>query len=78
MQRFAFVLSLASFAGPFPSHSKIGVDQGLAHNIRNRRLEEILLEEPYRTIHPQAWAENTNPVCIRKCAKMQRSSRRGL
>ena len=59
-------------------YSKAGVDHGLAHNIRNRPLEEILLEEPYRTIYPQAWAENTNPVCIRKCAKMQRSSRRAL
>jgi len=59
-------------------YSKAGVDHSFAHNIRNRPLEEILLEEPYRTIYPQAWVENTNPICIRKCAKMQRSSRRAL
>ena len=46
--------------------------------IRHRALEEILLEEPYRTVYPQAWAEQTNPVCVRKCAKMQRSRRSSI
>lgn len=56
-------------------YSKAGVDHGFSHNIRHRALEEILLEEPYRTVYPQAWAEQSNPVCVRKCAKMQRSRR---
>jgi hypothetical protein len=37
---------------------------------RHRPQEEILLEEPYRTVYPQAWAQQANPVCVRKCAKM--------
>jgi len=59
-------------------YSQAGVDHELSHNIRHRPLEEILLEEPYRTVYPQAWAEQTNPVCVRKCAKMQRSRRSAL
>ena len=59
-------------------YSKAGVDQGLTHNIRHRPLEEILLEEPYRTVYPQAWAQQANPVCVRKCARMQRSRRSSL
>ena len=45
---------------------------------RHRPQEEILLEEPYRTVYPQAWAQQANPVCVRKCAKMQRSRRSSL
>jgi hypothetical protein len=59
-------------------YSRSGVSHSTEHNIRNRPLEEILLEEPYRTIYPQAWEAGSNPVCIRKCAKMQRSKRRAL
>ena len=59
-------------------YSRAGVSHATEHNIRNRLLEEILLEEPYRTIYPEAWEAGSNPVCIRKCAKMQRSRRRAL
>ena len=59
-------------------YSTAGVSHSTEHNIRNRLLEEILLEEPYRTIYPEAWEAGSNPVCIRKCAKMQRSRRRAL
>ncbi|MCP4952468.1 MAG: hypothetical protein GY922_11560 [Proteobacteria bacterium] len=59
-------------------YSRAGVSHSTEHNIRNRLLEEILLEEPYRTIYPEAWEAGSNPVCIRKCAKMQRSRRRAL
>jgi hypothetical protein len=55
-----------------------GISHEPEHNIRNRPLEEILLEEPYRTIYPRAWSEGANPVCVRKCAKMQRSTRSEL
>ena len=59
-------------------YSLAGISHEPEHNIRNRPLKEILLEEPYRTIYPQAWSEGANPVCIRKCAKMQRSTRSEL
>ncbi len=59
-------------------YSRAGVSHAVEHNIRNRPLEQILLEEPYRSIYPQAWETGCNPVCIRKCAKMQRSTRRSL
>lgn len=59
-------------------YSQAGISHTAEHNIRSRPLEEILLEEPYRTIYPQAWEAGCNPVCIRKCAKMQRSTRRAL
>ena len=48
------------------------------HNIHRRLLQEILLEEPYRHIYPQAWEEGCNPVCIRKCGLMRRNTRRKL
>jgi hypothetical protein len=48
------------------------------HNINRRLLQEILLEEPYRQIYPQAWEEGCNPVCIRKCGLMRRNTRREL
>ena len=54
-------------------YSRAGVSHSTEHNIRYR-----LLEEPYRTIYPEAWEAGSNPVCIRKCAKMQRSRRRAL
>ncbi len=46
--------------------------------IRHRTQEEILLEEAYRTVYPQAWAQQANPVCVRKCANVQRSRRSSL
>ena len=45
---------------------------------RHRPQEEILLEETYRTLYPQVWAEQANPVYVRKCAKMQRSRKGSL
>ena len=54
------------------------VDHGFLHTILNRALEEILVEETYRTVYPQAWAQQANPVCVRKCANVQRSRRSSL
>ena len=48
------------------------------HNINRRLLQEILLEEPYCRIYPQAWEEGCNPVCIRKYGLMRRNTRREL
>ena len=52
------------------------VDHGLTHKILNRALEEILVEETYRTVYPQEWAEQANPVSVRNCSKKD-CSRRG-
>ncbi len=47
----------------------------IEHNVNHRLLSDILMEEPYRSIYSKAWDSAANPVCIRKCGKMRRSTR---
>lgn len=48
------------------------------NNIYRRPLQKLLLEEPYRSLYRSAWEAGTNPVCIKKCGLVRRSTRRKL
>lgn len=45
------------------------------NNIRNRPLEEILGDEPFASMYAAGWAEDSLPVCQRKCGEMRRNRR---
>ena len=56
-------------------------DHGLGperYNIRNRPLEEILLDEPFATLYAKAWAADSLNNCRHKCGKMLRNKRNRL
>ena len=46
-----------------------------AFNIRNRRLAEILRDEPFVSLYERAWAEDRNAICRRKCGDKVRNTR---
>ncbi len=48
------------------------------YNIRNRPLEEILLDEPFATLYAKAWAVDSLNNCRHKCGKMLRNKRNRL
>jgi MoaA/NifB/PqqE/SkfB family radical SAM enzyme len=48
------------------------------YNIRNRPLEEILLDEPFATLYARAWAVDSLKNCRHKCGKMLRNKRNKL
>ena len=48
------------------------------YNIRNRPLEEILLDEPFATLYAKAWAVDSLNTCRHKCGKMLRNKRNKL
>ncbi len=48
------------------------------YNIRNRPLEEILLDEPFATLYAKAWAVDSLKNCRHKCGKMLRNKRNKL
>lgn len=45
------------------------------YNIRNRPLEEILLDEPFASLYAAAWAEDRLATCRHKCGRMLRNRR---
>ncbi|MEM1344925.1 MAG: radical SAM protein [Pseudomonadota bacterium] len=45
------------------------------YNIRNRPLEEILLDEPFASLYARAWQADALPTCRHKCGKMRRNRR---
>ncbi|MEM9763854.1 MAG: radical SAM protein [Pseudomonadota bacterium] len=49
-----------------------------AYNIRNRPLEEILLDEPFASRYAAAWAEDSLANCRHKCGRMLRNKRNTL
>ncbi len=48
------------------------------YNIRNRPLEEILLDEPFASLYAKAWAVDSLNNCRHKCGKMLRNKRNRL
>ncbi|MEM8820000.1 MAG: radical SAM protein [Pseudomonadota bacterium] len=48
------------------------------YNIRNRSLEEILLDEPFASHYATAWAEDSLKNCRHKCGRMLRNKRNTL
>ena len=48
------------------------------YNIRNRPLEEILLDEPFASLYAKAWAVDSLNTCRHKCGKMLRNKRNKL
>ena len=48
------------------------------YNIRNRPLEEILLDEPFASLYAKAWAVDSLNNCRHKCGKMLRNKRKRL
>ncbi|MEO0956917.1 MAG: radical SAM protein, partial [Pseudomonadota bacterium] len=46
-----------------------------AYNIRNRPLEEILLDEPFASRYAAAWSEDSLANCRHKCGRMLRNKR---
>lgn len=48
------------------------------YNIRNRPLEEILLDEPFARLYSRAWAADSLATCRHKCGKMLRNKRNTL
>jgi len=48
------------------------------YNIRNRPLEDILLDEPFITLYAKAWAVDSLVNCRHKCGKMLRNKRNRL
>ena len=48
------------------------------YNIRNRPLEEILLDEPFASLYADAWLAESLATCRHKCAKMLRNKRNKL
>ena len=48
------------------------------YNIRNRPLEEILLDEPFASLYARAWAADGLAVCRHKCGMMIRNRRNRL
>ncbi len=58
----------------FASHS-LGPER---YNIRNRPLEEILLDEPFAGHYAAAWRADSLATCRHKCGKMLRNKRNRL
>lgn len=48
------------------------------YNIRNRSLEEILLDEPFASLYADAWRADSLATCRHKCGKMLRNQRNRL
>jgi len=48
------------------------------YNIRNRPLEEILLDEPFASLYAAAWREDSLANCRHKCGRMLRNKRKTL
>lgn len=48
------------------------------YNIRNRPLEDILLDEPFATLYARAWAADSLKNCRHKCGRMLRNKRNTL
>ncbi|MFQ5566234.1 MAG: radical SAM protein [Paracoccaceae bacterium] len=48
------------------------------YNIRNRPLEDILLDEPFASLYARAWAADSLKNCRHKCGKMLRNKRNKL
>jgi MoaA/NifB/PqqE/SkfB family radical SAM enzyme len=48
------------------------------YNIRNRPLEDILLDEPFASLYAKAWAVDSLKNCRHKCGKMLRNKRNKL
>jgi MoaA/NifB/PqqE/SkfB family radical SAM enzyme len=48
------------------------------YNIRNRPLEDILLDEPFARLYAKAWATDSLATCRHKCGKMLRNKRNTL
>ncbi len=48
------------------------------YNIRNRPLEEILLDEPFANLYARAWNRDSLATCRHKCGKMLRNKRNRL
>ena len=48
------------------------------YNIRNRPLEEILLDEPFASLYAAAWKADSLATCRHKCGKMLRNKRNPL
>ncbi|MEL6197340.1 MAG: radical SAM protein, partial [Pseudomonadota bacterium] len=48
------------------------------YNIRNRPLEEILLDEPFASLYAAAWRQDCLANCRHKCGKMLRNKRQTL
>ncbi|MBK0397611.1 radical SAM protein [Limibaculum sp. M0105] len=56
-------------------------DHGLGperYNIRNRPLEDILLDEPFASLYARAWAQDSLKNCRHKCGRMLRNKRNTL
>jgi len=58
----------------FAAHS-LGPER---YNIRNRPLEEILLDEPFASLYARAWAKDSLATCRHKCGRMLRNKRNRL
>ena len=48
------------------------------YNIRNRPLEDILLDEPFARLYAQAWKADRLATCRHKCGRMLRNKRKTL
>ena len=61
-------------AGLFRTH---GLDPD-RYNLRKRRLEEIMADEPFASFYARAWAADALPTCRHKCGRMRRNRRNAL
>jgi len=48
------------------------------YNLRNRLLEEIMLDEPFSSLYAAAWEADSLPTCRVKCGKHRRNRRNAL
>ncbi|MEM1384802.1 MAG: radical SAM protein [Pseudomonadota bacterium] len=59
----------------FFARNRLGPDR---YNIRNRPLEDILLDEPFASLYARAWAADSLTNCRHKCGRMLRNKRNRL